>query len=132
MWRCGGAYFSGLFGSHRESGRTELQRVRALPAAGLVEVFGGRSTNITLRLQNSVIVDDINQTLSDACEKTFMGVMDFTLQEWVSSDIIGNPYSAIIDGLSTRGIGDRTVKLQVWYDNEYGYACLLLDLLKNW
>lgn len=96
-----------------------------------VPIADGGLTDITLRLQTSVTVDKINQTLSDACEKTLKGVMDFTLQEWVSSDIIGNPHSAIIHGLSTRVIGDRTVKLQVWYDNEYAYACRLLDLLET-
>ena len=59
------------------------------------------------------------------------GVMDFTQQEWVSSDIIGNPHSAIIHGLSTRVIDKNTVKLQVWYDNEYAYACRLLDLMES-
>ena len=94
-------------------------------------IADGGLTDITVRLQQPVTVDEVNQRLSDACENALKGVMDFTLQEWVSSDIVGNPHSAIVHGLSTRVIGDRTVKLQVWYDNEFAYACRLLDLLET-
>lgn len=92
-------------------------------------IADGGLTDITVRLNHAVTADEVNQRLLEACESTLKGVMDFTLQEWVSSDIIGNPHSAIVHGLSTRVIGDRTVKIQVWYDNEYAYACRLLDLL---
>jgi glyceraldehyde 3-phosphate dehydrogenase/glyceraldehyde-3-phosphate dehydrogenase (NAD(P)) len=92
-------------------------------------IADGGLTDITVRLQHAVTADEVNQRLLEACESTLKNVMDFTLQEWVSSDIVGNPHSAIVHGLSTRVIGDRTVKLQVWYDNEYAYACRLLDIL---
>lgn len=92
-------------------------------------IADGGLTDITVRLQQPVTEEQVNQCLADACMNQLQGVMDFTEQEWVSSDIIGNPHSAIVHGLSTRVIGDRTVKLQVWYDNEYAYACRLLDLL---
>lgn len=95
-------------------------------------IADGGLTDITVRLQQPVTVEEVNQRLSDACENALNGVMDFTLQEWVSRDIVGNPHSAIVHGLSTRVIGDRTVNLQVWYDNEYAYACRLLDLLETW
>ena len=91
----------------------------------------GGLTDMTVRLQQAVTEAQINQCLADACQDKLKGVMDFTQQEWVSSDIIGNPHSAIVHGLSTRVIGDRTVKIQVWYDNEYAYACRLLDLLET-
>ena len=94
-------------------------------------IADGGLTDITVRLQQPVTVDEVNQRLLDACGNALKGVMDFTLQEWVSSDIIGNAHSAIVHGLSTRLIGDRTIKLQVWYDNEYAYACRLLDLLET-
>lgn len=91
----------------------------------------GGLTDMTVRLQQPVTDVQINRCLADACRHKLKGVMDFTQQEWVSSDIIGNPHSAIVHGLSTRVIGDRTVKIQVWYDNEYAYACRLLDLLET-
>ncbi|MBR9910248.1 MAG: aldehyde dehydrogenase [Gammaproteobacteria bacterium] len=69
--------------------------------------------------------------MADACKHRLKGVMGLTEQEWVSSDITGNPHSAIVHGLATRAIGNRTVKLQVRYDNEFAYACRLLDLLKT-
>lgn len=94
-------------------------------------IADGALNDITVRLQQPATADEINQRLSDVSETALKGVMEFTLQEWVSSDIVGNPHSAIVHGLSTRVIGDRTVKLQVWYDNEYAYACRLLDLLQT-
>jgi glyceraldehyde 3-phosphate dehydrogenase/glyceraldehyde-3-phosphate dehydrogenase (NAD(P)) len=94
-------------------------------------IADGGLTDITVRLQRPVTEEQVNQCLADACKNQLQGVMDFTEQEWVSSDIIGNPHSAIVHGLSTRVIGDRTVKLQVWYDNEYAYACRLLDLMSG-
>ena len=94
-------------------------------------IADGALNDMTVRLQHLATADEINQRLSDASKTTLKGTMDFTLQEWVSSDIVGNPHSAIVHGLSTRVIGDRTVKLQVWYDNEYAYACRLLDLLQT-
>jgi glyceraldehyde 3-phosphate dehydrogenase len=50
----------------------------------------------------------------------------------VSSDIIGEPYSSIVDGLSTMVIGGRSknVKVLSWYDNEWSFACRLIDLIK--
>ncbi|MCP3864445.1 MAG: type I glyceraldehyde-3-phosphate dehydrogenase [Aestuariibacter sp.] len=106
------------------AGKFSALAVRApIPDGGL--------TDITVRLQQPVTEEQVNQCLADACKNQLQGVMDFTEQEWVSSDIIGNSHSAIIHGLSTRVIGDRTVKLQVWYDNEYAYACRLLDLLAS-
>ena len=56
------------------------------------------------------------------------GILDYTEDPIVSSDIIGNPASCIIDGLSTMGNGDL-VKVIGWYDNEWGYSCRLVDLI---
>ena len=49
-------------------------------------------------------------------------------EELVSADIIGTNYSAIVDAQSTMAIGDRTVKVLAWYDNEWGYARRVADL----
>jgi len=50
------------------------------------------------------------------------------MEEVVSSDILGNLHSSIIDGLSTSVVGDKMVKVLAWYDNEYGYSQRLLEL----
>ena len=58
--------------------------------------------------------------------------MAYTEEPIVSSDIIGEPHSSIVDGLSTMVIGDRSnlVKVMSWYDNEWSFACRLIDLVK--
>jgi len=94
-------------------------------------IADGGLTDLTIRLKTGVSLDFLHQTLINACHNELKNVMDFTLEEWVSSDIIGNPHSAVIHGLSTRLIDEKTVKLQVWYDNEYAYACRMLDLLQH-
>lgn len=56
--------------------------------------------------------------------------LKYTEEPIVSSDIIGDPHSAIIDGLSTKVIGDNLIKILAWYDNEWSYALRILDLIK--
>jgi glyceraldehyde 3-phosphate dehydrogenase len=57
--------------------------------------------------------------------------MEYSEEPLVSVDIIGNPHSSIIDGLSTKVIGGKGnfVKILSWYDNEWGYSCRLVDLI---
>ncbi|HEC87516.1 MAG TPA: hypothetical protein ENI49_06625, partial [Thermoplasmatales archaeon] len=66
-----------------------------------------------------------------AAEGKLKGIMEYTEEPLVSRDIVGNSHSAIIDGLSTRVIGERgnLVKIFSWYDNEWGYSCRLVDLI---
>ncbi len=59
------------------------------------------------------------------------GIMEYSEEPLVSTDIIGNPHSAIIDGLSTKVIGEsgNFLKILSWYDNEWGYSCRIVDLI---
>ena len=62
------------------------------------------------------------------------GILEYTEDEIVSSDVIGNSHSAVVDGLSTQVHGDL-IKVVAWYDNEYGYSNRLIDVverLKKW
>jgi glyceraldehyde 3-phosphate dehydrogenase len=60
------------------------------------------------------------------------GIMEYTEEPIVSSDIIGNPHSSIVDGLSTMVLGNKSnmIKVLSWYDNEWSFACRLIDLIK--
>jgi glyceraldehyde 3-phosphate dehydrogenase len=60
------------------------------------------------------------------------GIMAYTEDPIVSTDIIGEPHSSIVDGLSTMVIGGKSnlVKVMSWYDNEWSFACRLVDLVK--
>ena len=58
--------------------------------------------------------------------------MEYTDEPIVSTDIIGDPHSSIVDGLSTMVLGNKSniVKVLSWYDNELSFACRLVDLVK--
>jgi len=82
-------------------------------------------------LEKDATKDKMNTALKKAAENKLNGIMQYTEEPLVSVDIIGNPHSAIIDGLSTKVIGEKGnfVKILSWYDNEWGYSCRLVDLI---
>jgi len=85
-------------------------------------------TDLTVTLEKDATVEEINAALKKASEGELKGILGYTELPLVSSDFIGNSYSSIIDGLSTMMIGKRLAKVVAWYDNEWGYACRLVDL----
>ena len=93
-----------------------------------VPVPDGAITEVVALLHKNVTVETINQAFENASNSTLKGILAFTTDEIVSSDIIGNRHSCIIDGLSTSVVGNRMVKILAWYDNEYGYSQRLLEL----
>jgi glyceraldehyde 3-phosphate dehydrogenase len=91
----------------------------------------GSLTDLTCILKKEVTVNEINELLKNAANSKLKGIMEYTEEPLVSVDIIGNPHSSIIDGLSTKVIGEKgnLVKILSWYDNEWGYSCRLVDLI---
>jgi len=81
-------------------------------------------------LKTSVTVDEVNQALREASQTTMKGILDVCDAPLVSSDFNGTEHSSVVDGLSTMVIGDRQVKVLAWYDNEWGYSCRVVDLVK--
>jgi glyceraldehyde 3-phosphate dehydrogenase len=84
--------------------------------------------DLVVDLKQDVTIDDINQAFIEAKNGSLNGILDFTMEPLVSVDFNTNPYSAIIDGLSTMVMGDRKVKVLAWYDNEWGYSSRVVDL----
>jgi glyceraldehyde 3-phosphate dehydrogenase/glyceraldehyde-3-phosphate dehydrogenase (NAD(P)) len=95
-----------------------------------VPVPDGSLTDITARLTQRTTAAELNAALKAATSGSMSGIMEFSDEELVSADILGEPYSAIVHGLATQSI-DQLVKLQVWYDNETGYACRCLDAVND-
>ncbi len=94
-----------------------------------VPVPDGSITDLTVNLTEMPTVQGVNDLMKDAAEGPMMKVLDYSEKKLVSSDIVGDPHSCIIDGTRTRMI-DRTVKLVGWYDNEAAYAQRLLELTR--
>jgi glyceraldehyde 3-phosphate dehydrogenase len=93
-----------------------------------VPVPDGAITEIVALLKQDVTVESINKAFEDAANGNLNGVLEFSTEEIVSSDIINNRHSSIIDGLSTSTVGNRMIKVMAWYDNEYGYSQRLLEV----
>jgi len=91
----------------------------------------GSLTDFVCTLKKDVSVDEVNNAFKHASENSMRGIMQYSEEPLVSVDIVGNPHSAIIDGLSTRVNGERgkLVKILSWYDNEWGYSCRVVDLI---
>ncbi|HYN35786.1 MAG TPA: type I glyceraldehyde-3-phosphate dehydrogenase [Actinomycetota bacterium] len=93
-----------------------------------VPVADGSITDIVALLGSEVSKDDINNAYREASQGSGMKeILQYTEDPIVSTDIIGNPHSCIIDGLSTMANG-KLVKVLGWYDNEWGYSNRLVDL----
>jgi glyceraldehyde 3-phosphate dehydrogenase len=93
-----------------------------------VPVPDGSITDIVAVLGSEATKDDINTAYREAAQSAGMkGILEYTEDPIVSSDIVGNPHSCIIDGLSTMANGNM-VKVLGWYDNEWGYSNRLVDL----
>jgi glyceraldehyde 3-phosphate dehydrogenase len=94
-----------------------------------VPVPDGSVTDLVAVLSREASVDEVNEAFrSAAATDHWAGLLEYTEDPIVSSDIVGNPASCIIDGLSTMAHGNQ-VKLIGWYDNEWGYSCRLVDLI---
>ena len=92
-----------------------------------VPVITGSITDLTLETTANVTVEQINAAYKKAAEGSLKGILSYTEDEIVSSDIQGDPHSSIFDAGLTKVIGN-TVKVASWYDNEWGYSNRLVDI----
>ena len=92
-----------------------------------VPVPTGSITDLTVTSSRPVTVDEVKAAYKAAADGPLKGILKYTEDEIVSSDIVSDPYSCIFDAGLTRVIGDQ-VKLSGWYDNEWGYSNRLVDL----
>jgi glyceraldehyde 3-phosphate dehydrogenase (phosphorylating) len=94
-----------------------------------VPVPDGSVTDLVCVLTHAAAKDEVNEAFRNAAgTDRWAGILEYTEDPIVSSDIIGNSASCIIDGLSTMGNGSL-VKTIGWYDNEWGYSCRCVDLI---
>ena len=81
-------------------------------------------------VQKPAPAEVVNEAFKTAAAGPLKGILDYTDEPLVSVDFLHNPHSAIVDGLSTKVIDGHLVKILAWYDNEWGYSCRLIDLVK--
>lgn len=95
-----------------------------------VPVPCGSINDLTLLLKSEATAEQVNAELKRASNEELKGILGYTDEEIVSSDVIGTSFSSIVDSRLTKAQG-RLVKVCSWYDNEYGYSNRLVDFVKK-
>ncbi len=96
-----------------------------------VPVQDGSITDLVAVLDKSVTKEEINAAMKEASEGELKGILEFSDEPLVSSDIVDNPSSCIFDSLSTSVMEGNLVKVVGWYDNEWGYSNRCVDILRK-
>jgi glyceraldehyde 3-phosphate dehydrogenase len=91
----------------------------------------GSVTDLVAEMSKDVTVEEVNAALKEAAEGSLKGILEFTDDPIVLSDIVGDSHSSIIDGLSTMVTGGNLLKVVSWYDNEWGYSNRCVDLFRK-
>jgi len=95
-----------------------------------VPVPDGSLVDFVAELQKDATSETINRAFKTAAEGPLRRILEYSEEPLVSVDIIGNPHSCIIDGLSTMVLDGKMAKVLAWYDNEWGYASRLVDMVE--
>ena len=95
-----------------------------------VPVPDGSITDVVATLKKEATVEEINNAMKKAADSNLKGIMEYSVEPLVSADIVDNSHSVVFDSLSTMSFG-KTVKVVGWYDNEWGYSCRVVDLIKK-
>ena len=95
-----------------------------------VPVKCGSLTDFVAILKKKTKVEEINDAFKKAAEGPMKGILEYTEDPIVSSDIIGNSHSCIFDSQATMVLTDNMIKVLGWYDNEWGYSSRVVDLIE--
>jgi len=87
-------------------------------------------TDFVALVSKDVTVESVNNAMKKAAEGELKGILEYCEDPIVSSDIIGNTHSSILDSALTYVIDKRMVKVVSWYDNEWGFSNRMVDLIE--
>ncbi|MCD6097455.1 type I glyceraldehyde-3-phosphate dehydrogenase [bacterium] len=96
-----------------------------------VPTADGSIVDFVCEVKKETTVEEVNEAFRRAAEGSMRGILEYSTEPLVSTDIIGNPHSSIFDSLLTNVIDGRFVKTFSWYDNEWGFSCRMVDMLKK-
>lgn len=94
-----------------------------------VPVPAGSITDLVATLKTDASVEQVNAAMKEAAEGPLKGILEYTTDPIVSSDVVGNTHSCVFDSSWTTSMGTRMIKVLGWYDNEYGYSSRTCDLI---
>jgi glyceraldehyde 3-phosphate dehydrogenase len=139
---------------HKDLRRARAAAVNIIPTStGAAKAIGevlpacsGKMNGISLRVPTSdvsivdltavlgkeVTAEDINAAMKKAAQGPLKGIMEYTEDPIVSSDVLHSTYSAVFDAQSTMVMGNKSnfVKILAWYDNEWGFSCRMVDFIE--
>ncbi|MHC4713817.1 MAG: type I glyceraldehyde-3-phosphate dehydrogenase [Planctomycetota bacterium] len=95
-----------------------------------VPVVDGSVTDFVAVVAKATTADEIKAAFKKAADGELKGILEYTEDPIVSTDIIGNSHSCVFDASCTTVIGGNVVKVIGWYDNEWGYSCRVVDLME--
>ena len=90
----------------------------------------GSITDFVCVVNKKTTVEEVNKVIKQAASKALKGVLRYSEEHLVSSDILNDSCSSIFDSLSTKVIDGKLLKIVSWYDNEWGYSSRCVDMLK--
>jgi len=93
-----------------------------------VPVANGSLVDLVVELEKDATVEEVNTAMREYAAGPLKGILEYTEDPIVSTDIIGNHHSSIFDASATMQLAGNMVKIISWYDNEYGYSCRVVDL----
>ena len=96
-----------------------------------VPVANGAMADLTVQLDRTVTVTEINELFRSSTSGTLQGIVGYTEEDLVSLDYKGNAHSCVVDGTLT-SVLENQVKLIAWFDNEYGFTSRMIDWLHSW
>ena len=96
-----------------------------------VPVVDGSTVDLVAELETPVDVDQVNLAVHQACETRYRGIVEYTTDPIVSSDVTGASVSAVFDSLATMVIGDHLAKTVTWYNNGWGYSERIVEVLER-
>ncbi|MBI5562797.1 MAG: type I glyceraldehyde-3-phosphate dehydrogenase [Deltaproteobacteria bacterium] len=86
--------------------------------------------DLVAELERDATAEAVNAAMKEAAGGPLKGVLEYCEEELVSVDFKGNPHSSILDAPSTKMMGPRLCKVISWYDNEWGFSCRMVDLMR--
>jgi len=95
-----------------------------------VPTADGSLVDLTVQLGKSASPAEINGAMREAAASSLKGILEYTEDPIVSSDVVGNNHSSVFDAGATMAVGDDMYKVLSWYDNEFGYSARMVDMLK--
>lgn len=94
-------------------------------------VCDGSVVDLVVELDKNTSAEEINARMKEAADGPMKGILEYSTDPLVSTDIIGSTYSSVFDSLMTRVMGGNLAKIITWYDNEFGYSNRVVDLIQR-